>query len=295
MYDLQDAVNHFSAATVVVGVLLLVLLAVATYYLRRQKKAVVTATNKPLFFGFLATIALVTVLLGGARLFINSQSFAGGPVHWQAGIEFWACGNELELRDPPGTVNYLGRPTLYERNDKTLHVEGVPVTPQDASLGSFMQAIGGELSSDALTVPLNSAKYYETNTNEKDGDGYGAPATQYVEPYVMVEHGGTMARFVSGQMCGSTPAEVQVFVYQFDAGALTYTQTKLAAPADYIITHEGSVPPGDCVIVEFAPTMERTNKLCAAYGRRDSKRCVDFGVPAAKKEEMCTFKEVGNG
>jgi hypothetical protein len=69
-----------------------------------------------------------------------------------------------------------------------------------------------------------------------------------------------------------------VFVYHYDAKDKTYTQTKLDDPAHYAISGQSEVPPGDCVIFEFAPPKDHSNKLCEQYGIRDKIKCERFGV-----------------
>ena len=59
-------------------------------------------------------------------------------------------------------------------------------------------------------------------------------------------------------------AQMQVFVYQTDSDDY-YSQTKIVDPARYIISPYSAVPKGDCVIVEFGPMRDRTDKVCKSY------------------------------
>ena len=56
---------------------------------------------------------------------------------------------------------------------------------------------------------------------------------------------------------------MQVFVYNTKDGV--YTQQKLADPAAYKISPYSQVPAGDCIIVEYGPKKEQTDKLCRSY------------------------------
>lgn len=224
-------------------------------------------------------------------MYLNVKSDTGGPVHWHADFEIWACGNEIALRDPRGFLsNKIGSPTLHEHNDKRIHLEGVPVTlPHDASLGKFMSTIGGELTQSSLTVPVNDDYLFEDAQDAQDGDGHGAPAPELVEPYIHTTPQGREARFVTGQNCGDQPAELQVFVYSHDPQTKQYRQQKLQDAATYAIAGRDQVPPGDCVIFEFGPTRQYTDKLCKQYGVRDIDRCADFGVT---QRRVCEIREV---
>ena len=71
--------------------------------------------------------------------------------------------------------------------------------------------------------------------------------------------------FVSGSTCQSGErAEVQLFVYTVDAEGY-YSQQKVARPHEYILSPLQNVPNGDCLIVEFGASKDRTDKLCRSY------------------------------
>lgn len=268
--DISKNISDLSIAVVSAAVVLLMFLVVA---------AVITHQRWPKFKGPLFTLivlvtAVTTLVLGTATVAHNINSPTAGPVRWGADYQLWACGNQLDLRDPRGLLgDRTGTPTLYEKNDGRIHYDGTPDSlPDDASLGKFMLAVGGEISDSSLVVPLN------------DENGFiGTPAApEQVENYIKTNRDGISASFVNGQLCGSEKAEVQAFVYTYNEATKTYTQTKLTHPANYELSHRQSSPPGDCVIVEFAPPKDRTDHLCASYGVRDYDRCTEFGVPADK-------------
>jgi hypothetical protein len=277
--DLARSISDISVALVCAAVVMLIILVVAM---------VITHERWPKFKAPLFTLMVLvtvgtTLVLAGSVVALNINSPTGGPVRWGADYQIWACDNQLNLRDPRSMVsNHVGSATLYEQNDGRIHYTGTPSTlPDDASLGKFMQAVGGEISDSSLVVPLN------------DQSGFaGQPATpEQVEPYMSTTRDGASARFVNGQTCGDQKAEVQTFVYSYNEDTKTYTQTKLDHPANYELSHRDTSPPGDCVIIEFAPTKDRTNHLCPSYGVRDYDRCTDFGV-AADKVASCDIREL---
>jgi hypothetical protein len=288
--DLENTLNELSINVVMAAVVLLVLLVAASMWAVKKRK---NKLKKPLFLLILLVVASTTLTISSATVYLNVKSDTGGPVHWHADIEFWACGNEMKLRDPQGFLsNKIGSPTLHEHNDKRIHLEGVPISlPEDASLGKFMNIVGGDVSRSSLVVPLNEEGYFEDGVDEVDGDGPGAPARELVEPFIKTGSDGTKAVFVGGQQCGDETSEVQVFNYQFEKETNTYVQTKIHNPELYAITDESDVPPGDCIIFEFGPVRDRTDKLCEQYGVRDTSRCADFGVPADKRD-ICEITEI---
>ena len=277
--DLARNLGDLSVALTSAAIITLMILVVA---------AVITHQRQPKFRAPLFTlIVLVTVsttlMLAGSAITLNVNSPTGGPVRWGSDYQIWACDNQLDLRDPRGLLgDRTGIPTLYEKNDGRIYYDGTPTTlPDDASLGRFMEAVGGEISDSSLVVPLN------------DDSGFiGTPvAPHQVEPYIDTDHTGTSARFVNGQKCGDSPAQLQAFIYTFNPLANTYHQTKLTHPASYELSHSKRSPPGDCVIIEFSPPKDRTDHLCAGYGVRDYDRCTEFGV-AADKVSSCNLKEL---
>jgi hypothetical protein len=219
----NNSVNLLIGATIVLAIL--VGISLHEKYLNEKLK-------KFLFTAIVLVTAIPTLYMIVATVYLNNISSSKGPVHWHADIEIYACGNEVELQDPTGFLsNKIGTATLHEHNDKRIHLEGVVVHPEDASLGRFFQVIGGEISADSLIVPTNNGPIPYTN----------------------------------GSMCADgSEGQIQTFVYQVDEEGY-YSQQKLSDPDKYIISPYSQVPPGDCIIVEFGPNKDRTDKLCRSY------------------------------
>jgi len=275
---LATSVSNLSVAMTCVAIVVLFVLiaiAIATHEARPRLKG-------PLFTLIVTIVLLSTLVLGSASIALNINSSTGGPVRWTADFQVWACGNQLNLRDPRGILtDRIGSPVLFEKNDGRIHYNGTPTNlPTDATLGTFMQVVGGDISADSLIFPINS-----------DNGFLGTPqAPEQVEPYIHSNNEGSYVRFLSGQTCGLEKATVQTFVYQFDEVTNTYKQTKIADPANYEISHQKTTPPGDCIIMEFAPPKDHTDHLCQSYGQRDTQRCHIFGVPA-DKTTTCDIQE----
>lgn len=244
----------------------------------------------PLFIMMSFIMAGSTLLLAGSTIYLNVKADSGGPVHWHADIEFWICDNEIELINPTGFSNKVGTWTLHEHNDHRIHLEGVVVNGEnDASIGKFMDVIGGAITDDALVIPVNpEGTVFE---DDVDGDGPSDTYSNSLDSLIVESNGSRYVRAIDGQTCGDQAAEVQVFVYKFNKENDTYEQSKISNPQSYTMSPESIVPPGDCIIVEFGPSKVKTDKLCEQYGTRDEVRCVEFGVDP-EKTGICTIKQV---
>lgn len=289
--DLEQQIASMSKSIIVGAAFLLAILVIASIALRDRIPKL-----KPGLFAALATVLIApTVFLIVSTIYLNIKSESGGPVHWHAEIEFWACGSELELRDPTGFLsNKIGTSTYHEHDDKHIHLEGVVVHEEDASLGKFMRVTGGSLSRTGVDVPLNeNRESWFASGDKRDGDPQGTlTAAELESEFIHYSPQGPVASLKNTAQCKGQPAEFQAFVYSYNKQNNTYSQRKLEDPARYIIRDESSLgPPSDCVIFEFDSQKDRTDKLCEQYGIRDTNRCKDFGVKEVTPE-LCSIKEV---
>ncbi len=287
--DLEQQVTSLALKTVAYASLVMVVCVLLAALLKHRGNRV----KIPLFAVMATTLVGSALLLFGSTIYLNTKAESKGPVHWHADIEFWACGSEVELRNPHGTLsNKIGTATYHEHNDKRIHLEGVVVKKsEDASLGKFMRVTDGFLQDDAIAIPLNDdqAEWFVSG-DQIDGDKQSFANAEQLKRYVKQADKGPVMQLTSSQSCGDQRGELQVFVYSYNKQDKTYKQTKLGRPTDYVMRDESVVPPGDCVIVEFDKSKPKTDKLCRQYGVRDSSRCVDFGV---KKHdpELCNIRE----
>ena len=297
-------------SVVATGIVLILLLLLASQVNKRWPRL-----KLPLFLIISGLVTATTVFLIGSTIYLNVVSDSGGPVHWHAEIEFWACGSELELKDPHKFLsNKVGSPVLHEHNDKWIHLEGVVVDlEKDATIGHFLETVGGGLDSDKFRLPINDDGLFVED--ETDGDRpsslNSATERQLQEHVKQTEDDAYYLEFSNGQTCGPEAAEVQVFVYQFDESNDTYKQTKLVegaqvvqqvsvgqkeaisleSAANFIIRDNSQIPPGDCIIIEFDTPRPFTDKLCRQYGLKDSQRCQEFGVKQFSPK-LCNLEDV---
>ncbi len=294
--DLEQDIIRLATNTVLIASLaLLATTAVAILLNKKAKKKTFKKYSLPLFLIMTIAMAGSTLVLFGSTIYLNTVAESKGPVHWHTDIEFWACNAELELRDPHGFLsNKIGTATYHEHNDKRIHLEGVVVKKSyDASLEKFMQVTGGYITSDSLGFPLNSdPSKYTATPNHQDGDIHLPSSFTQLERHIVHGDKGPVLALRNGEAsCDGEPAELQAFLIRYNKEDETYTQTKLESPKDYVMRDESVVPPGDCVIVEFSPRKDRTNRLCQQYGVRDSRRCVEFGVKEYNPD-LCNIREV---
>lgn len=300
--DLEQQIASLATKTVAYAAVALVVLVVLAVIVNRQSEKLQRYLKLPLFVMIAFTMLGSTLLLAGSTIYLNVKSDSGGPVHWHSGIEFWACGTELNLRDPSGLLsNKVGSPTYHEHNDKYMHLEGVVVERDyDASLEKFMSVTGGYVTDQSVGIPLSEdAAAWELMHDQKDGDQVrftdGASIEEITANGQRISDtaDGPVLQLKNGDDCGSVPdAELQVFVYSYDKASETYSQRKLENPGAYIMRDESALgPPGDCVIVEFDTPKAATDKLCEQYGIKDSERCTEFGVEAYDPG-LCNLREV---
>lgn len=223
---LNEQIASYSTNAVIIGTILLFFLTLLSLRIKKMHKALKIV----LFSTISGTVLIVTCFLGASTIFLNTISASSGPVHWHADFEIWNCGKEVDVKDPVGFSNKIGTPILHEHNDKRIHLEGVVVHKEDASLGRFFTVVGGDITPISFSVPTNN---------------------------------GILTR-TSGDKCPSNvSAFLQVFVYTVKDRL--YSQQKLLYPQNYIISPQGNVPPADCIIIEFDEPKAQTDKLCRSY------------------------------
>ena len=231
--SVDQQIKESSVKFVLIGTAILcVLICIALMYKNNSN------ASKILIFGAITVVILATsVYVAASTIYLNSISPSKGPVHWHADFEIWKCGQKLDMINPSGMSSLVGTSTLHEHGDDRIHLEGVPVKPDDASIGKFFKVIGGKLIPGALILPVN----------------------------------GDIESMRDGDMCNGAPAELQVFVYRVsnpdDTKKWKYTQTKLNSKdvPGYVISPHTGIPPGDCIIIEFGPSEGHTAHICETY------------------------------
>lgn len=218
--------NSINYTLISLGILFVLLI---LSVLIKQKSEIL---NYLLFGGIALVILANSIYLVASTLYLNNISTSKGPVHHHADFEIWDCGKALDLVNPEGWSNKIGTSTYHEHNDKRLHIEGVIVKDSDVNLGRFFEVIGGELTNTSIIVPTIG-----NVTSRKTGD--------------LCENGEV--------------GELQVFLFKTNEEAKSFTQQKLADFPNYVITPFSQVPPGDCLIIEFGASKDRTDKLCEQY------------------------------
>jgi hypothetical protein len=223
----KELKNSATLYITLVAILSTVLVLISIYY-KKKNEFVKTI----LFLGISIPVILVTLYSAGTTVYLNQISETKGPVHWHADFEIWKCGEKMNLKDPTGLSNRIGNPVLHEHNDDRMHVEGVVVNHKDVDLHSFFSTIGGWLTNDHLTIPTNEG----------------------------------LLEINNGDSCEGQPAMLQAFLYKTNNPDNTKNwiveQNKLEDFERYILSPYSTIPPGDCLIIEFDVEKDETTHVC---------------------------------
>lgn len=224
--NLEEKISSLSFTSIFISTFLLISFALISLYASPLR-----AFSKKLLFILIGFVAIgQTLILAGSTIYLNAVSHSKGPVHFHADFEVFHCGTKIDLENPTGFSNKIGTSTLHEHNDFRIHLEGVVVKEDDQSLGKFFHVIGGNISKDSLSVPTTNG----------------------------------MLTVKNGDLCpDGTSGTLNVFVYR--TVNKTYVQQKINDPASYIYAPESQVPSGDCIIIEYGPEKNSTDKLCTSY------------------------------
>ncbi len=155
-------------------------------------------------------ILLATAYFVAATAYLDYRSWSGGPVHWHADYEIWACGQEYVLAHSRGLDNKVGTPLVHTHDDERIHVEGVLLSPEQASLGNYFSEVGGQFNGTTLTLPTDNGTVTWQDGDACDGraarwyvfvDGRLMPdASSYrISPYTLVPPGDQI-KFVFTQL-----------------------------------------------------------------------------------------------
>lgn len=102
------------------------------------------------------------LIVGIAALFYSfiaagqKESYSPGPVHWHAKLEIFLCGEKTTLPQPEEEEKVHGETFLganfmhLHANDERIHIEGTVHTPEQITLGNFMNMIGLHFKNEEL-------------------------------------------------------------------------------------------------------------------------------------------------
>jgi len=158
------------------------------------------AVKKVAYILIVAVTGGVTIYLIFTTLHLNIISVTEGPVHWHADYEIWMCGKEIRLPEPKGISNKQGTNLIHSHNDNRIHVEGVLLSMEGASLGAFFHTVGGYIASDGFSVSTDQgliAVHNGDKCSEKPAKLYvfvngkliNNPSAYIISPYEKVPPG----------------------------------------------------------------------------------------------------------
>ncbi|NQZ84291.1 MAG: hypothetical protein HRU03_01110 [Nanoarchaeales archaeon] len=122
--------------------------------------------SKLVFMLFVIPVMASTLYLAGHTVYKNTISTTGGPIHWHADYQVWACGERLDLVDPIGMANKIGTPLFHEHNDDRIHVEGTVDDISNVNLAAFFRTVGGKLTETQITYPTEGGEIVDLKTGD---------------------------------------------------------------------------------------------------------------------------------
>ena len=215
--------------------------------------------TKKAFYGVLATIvASTTTVLLIININLLAASSSNSIERRSGHIVFDICKQQVPIRSGQLFSDSVGngRQKIFENN--RIEYNGyVTDVPADLSLGAFIQAAGGTLSSNVLTLP-----YSKEVESELAGS---AILAQFSRTNPMGER---YLELQSGTSCDVYPSMLSVFVYRYNESTDSYTQERLSQPDRYVLSPQ-SIENGDCIVVIFGDPSEKTTLRCGDYPDAD--------------------------
>lgn len=127
--------------------------------------------KKAAFAAIVAISGIATLYLVASVVALFTSSATGGPVHWHADFEVWACGDKISLKQAGGWTTRVGPLLLHHHGDDRMHVEGIVRELQDVSLKEFFKAIGGGFTRGELLLIDSQGLLRHWNNGEACPDG----------------------------------------------------------------------------------------------------------------------------
>ena len=165
---------------------------------------------------------MASLYLAGYTVYENFISETEGPVHWHADYQVWACGEQLDLRDPKGLANKIGSPSIHEHNDGRIHIEGTLSEIQEADLQHYFKAIGGNLDNGGISFLTN-----EKNILYSNGDKCPSGEAGILKVYVNGKRIDNFEKYVLYPSVYVPPGDCIIIV--FDESDIDNTELKCAS------------------------------------------------------------------
>ena len=229
----HDNAKQMSVWVVFAASVIIAIFVIASILIKKKSEAL----KLVLVIGIIAPSILTTIYIAGSTIYLNSVSETKGPVHWHADFEIWDCGEKIDLVNPKGLLNRVGTATFHEHGDDRMHVEGTIYKKSSIDLHSFFEVVNGQLENDYFAVPTDNG----------------------------------IAQMRNGQKCGEEEGKLQAFLYRiknpnaYSKSGFVYEQVKLENFEDHILAPYINIPPGDCIILEFGPEKDFTDRICESY------------------------------
>lgn len=160
-------VQH-SGMLIGLGTLTVLALAAISFY---REDSLTLKDKKMLMNAFLIAILVPSFYTAGAFVHESKTSWSGGEIHYHADYEVLVPGDNgsLERADLVDPENFCGEGKGYmcklndrtgttkyhEHDDNRIHLEGVFMTREEATLRAYFNTFDGELTNEKLVYPTN--------------------------------------------------------------------------------------------------------------------------------------------
>jgi len=207
-------------------------------------------TKKYFFLLIASAVVFATIALLGGQFSLISASETNQLERRTARFALYVCGENIQLRPDGFLKGRLGNPRQYLVNN--LIVTQTYVTEDaDVSFGSFMQAIGGSISSRIATVPASSDLL---DTYPKlDGFIKSNP------------DGSKRLELNNGVPCDTQPSSLNVHAYRYDKDTKSYVQARLTRPEKFLLSEPSVADFQDCIVIDFSDYKDKTEQTCQGY------------------------------
>jgi hypothetical protein len=213
--------------------------------------------TKRAFFTVLSGIIIsATIALIAVNLRLMQLSVDGSLTSKNAYLQIIACEQEISIIPEGGVLSQSSGDASHQiYEDGRLQYIGYLTDERlEGSLGGFMQALGGSITANSISIPLSSAM--------EDAVSGSILLQKFVRTNPVGEK---YLDLRSGEACESTPSMVSVFSYEYSPTTHSYTQKRiLRSPEEYQFSENRFGEPA-CIVVIFGEPSERTTKNCNGY------------------------------
>jgi hypothetical protein len=208
---------------------------------------------------FFSMICVIVISVTAAMIFTQSALISkseNGAINRRTGqMALFACDQQISIRPNSLLSSTAGNGSYSVTSDGYISFLGYETEPTvDATLGSFFQAIGGSISSNVATIPLNrGSRALLTNSSSLD---------QFSKTNILGE---TYLELRSGESCSVTPSMLSIYVYSYNPQSRKYEIRKIIQHPELYVLNDRTYDKRDCIVLVFGDPRENLKSTCNGY------------------------------